>query len=170
MYYGIQSLVWLQSCSMTQLNEALARAGSAQKSFSFITAEHQYKQAMNLATKSFEPLHPAIKKVSATLPIIDQLILSSGHIWSQIPTDLSNGYMSFFWRFIILKESLFRRFIFLTRFKISKIKNRIRNSEELKEPSEKWVPPFKTWKGPTLCILEASPAKSNFCFPFRKCT
>ncbi|XP_030856240.1 uncharacterized protein LOC579780 isoform X3 [Strongylocentrotus purpuratus] len=77
------------SCSMTQLNEALARAGSAQKSFSFITAEHQYKQAMNLATKSFEPLHPAIKK--ACLALARFHLRVKGEV--QLANEVLNDYM-----------------------------------------------------------------------------
>eukprot|EP00057_Strongylocentrotus_purpuratus_P029336 XP_011683810.1 PREDICTED: poly [ADP-ribose] polymerase 4 [Strongylocentrotus purpuratus] len=77
------------SCSMTQLNEALARAGSAQKSFSFITAEHQYKQAMKLATKSFEPLHPAIKK--ACLALAQFHLRVKGEV--QLAHEVLNDYM-----------------------------------------------------------------------------
>ncbi|XP_063953613.1 uncharacterized protein LOC129256833 isoform X2 [Lytechinus pictus] len=55
------------SCSMTQVNETLTRASSAQSSFSFVTAEHQYKQAWKLATDSFEPLHPAVQKACLAL-------------------------------------------------------------------------------------------------------
>ncbi|XP_041458287.1 uncharacterized protein LOC121410337 isoform X2 [Lytechinus variegatus] len=55
------------SCSMTQVNETLTRASSAQNSFSFVTAEHQYKQAWKLAIDSFEPLHPAVQKACLAL-------------------------------------------------------------------------------------------------------